>query len=127
MKKDSLQALNQIAQIIFDKKGFNILALDVQGISTLTDYFLIAEGNVDKHVASLAKVIIERMEQEGEHPAHVEGLKQGDWVVIDFFEVVVHLFMPGIRERYRLEELWQEGKVVDLQLVLKENTKVSYG
>lgn len=127
MKKDPIQALNQIAQIIFDKKGFNILALDVRGISTLTDYFLIAEGNVDRHVRALGNTVIEKMKEMGEIPEHVEGLDQGDWAVIDFLEVVVHIFMPGMRDKYRLEELWNEGKIVDLDLVVKENTKVSYG
>ncbi len=115
MKKDPVQFLNQIAQILFDKKGVNILALDVQGISTLTDYFIIAEGNVDKHVVALAKAVVEALKKEGEMPIHVEGLDQGDWVVIDYMELVIHLFKPGIREKYRLEELWHDGEIVDLE------------
>lgn len=115
------RVLNIIGQILFDKKGFNILALDVRGISTLTDYFLIGEGNVDRHVIALAKEVIERLKQEGEVPAHVEGLDQGDWVVIDYLEIVVHLFKPGMREKYRLEELWREGEIVDLNLKRDKN------
>ncbi len=118
MKKDPEKLLNQIAQVLFDKKGINIMALDVREVSTLTDYFIIAEGNVDKHVIALAKSVIETLKNEGESPVHVEGLHQGDWVVIDYLELVVHLFKPGIREKYRLEELWHEGKIVDLELTL---------
>jgi ribosome-associated protein len=120
MKLEPLSILNIIAQTVFNKKGFNILALDVKGISTLTDYFLIAEGNVDKHVIALAKEVIERLKKEGEFSAHIEGLDQGDWIVIDYLEVVVHLFKPGLREKYRLEELWREGKIVDLDLETKD-------
>ncbi|MCH9627439.1 MAG: Ribosomal silencing factor RsfS [Chlamydiales bacterium] len=120
MKKDPLLFLNAIAQALFDKKGINIMALDVQGVSTLTDYFVIAEGNVDKHVIGLAKTVIETLKNEGETPLHVEGLHQGDWVVIDYLELVIHLFKPGIREKYRLEELWNEGKVVDLDLTVPQ-------
>ncbi|MCC5831442.1 MAG: ribosome silencing factor [Chlamydiales bacterium] len=120
MKNDPVQFLSQIAQILFDKKGFNILALDVQKVSTLTDFFIIAEGNVDKHVIALAKEVISALKKEGESPIHVEGLDQGDWVVIDYLELVIHLFKPGIREKYRLEELWHEGKIVDLDLKLSE-------
>ncbi len=120
MKKDPLLLLNAIAQALFDKKGINITALDVQGVSTLTDYFVIAEGNVDKHVVGLAKTVIETLKNEGETPLHVEGLHQGDWVVIDYLELVIHLFKPGIREKYRLEELWHEGKIVDLDLTLPQ-------
>jgi ribosome-associated protein len=106
--------LNIIAQTLFDKKGFNILALDVRGVSTLTDYFLIAEGNVDKHVIALAKEIVARLKKEGELPTHVEGLGEGDWIVIDYLEIIIHLFRPGLREKYQLERLWREGRIVDL-------------
>ncbi len=114
MNKESRQVLNTIARTVFDKKGFNILALDVRNVSTLTDFFLIAEGNVDKHVIALAKEIIGKLKDEGENPIHVEGIDPGDWIVIDYLEVVVHLFKPGLREKYRLEELWHEGLIVDL-------------
>ncbi len=120
MKRDPARLLNIIAQAIYDKKGFNILALDVRGVSTLTDFFLIAEGNVDKHVIALAKESVAQLKKEGEFPLHVEGLDQGDWVVIDYLEFVIHLFKPGLRDRYRLEELWREGKIVDLVLQERE-------
>jgi ribosome-associated protein len=125
MKKDPIQFLNQIAQILFDKKGTNILALDVQKVSTLTNFFIIAEGNVDKHVVALAKEVIKALKQEGEFPIHVEGMDQGDWVVIDYLELVIHLFRPGLREKYRLEELWREGEIVDLDITLPQAAKTS--
>lgn len=118
MNEEPLHQLNLIAQTLFDKKGFNILALDVRGISTMTDYFLIAEGEVDKHVMTLGKTVIEKLKEEGYHPFHTEGLTEGDWLVLDYMEVVVHLFLPAMREKYRLEELWQEAKIVDLEIVV---------
>lgn len=120
MRDDPARILNIIAQTLLDKKGFNILALDVRGISTLTDFFLIAEGNVDKHVLGLAKEIVEKLKKEGIAPSHTEGLDQGEWVVIDYLEIVVHLFKPGLRDKYRLEELWREGKIIDLELHASE-------
>lgn len=108
--------LNAIAQTLYDKKGFNILALDVREVSTLTDFFIIAEGNVDKHVVSLAKEVIKVLKEQEEIPIHVEGLDTGDWVVVDYLEIVIHVFMPGMRERYQLEELWHDGKVIDLEI-----------
>ena len=116
MKQTSLETLNAIAQVIYDRKGFNILALDVKGLSSITDYILIAEGNVDRHVTSIAKAIVEEMEERGEAPLHVEGVRTGDWAVLDYIDVMVHLFMPGLRERYALERLWGESKIVDLQI-----------
>ncbi len=116
MKTSALQVLNAIAQTLYDKKGFNILALDVREVSTLTDFFIIAEGNVDKHVVSLAKEVIKVLKEQEEIPIHVEGLDTGDWVVVDYLEIVIHVFMPGMRERYQLEELWHDGKVIDLEI-----------
>lgn len=111
-----MRILDLIAQIIYDRKGFNILVLDVKEVSTLTDFFIIAEGNIDKHTTAIAKAIIEKLKEEGLSPVHSEGLQQGDWIVIDYLEIVIHLFTPGMREKYRLEELWQEGKIIDVKI-----------
>lgn len=117
-EENPLQKLQLAAQAIFDKKGVNILALDVKGVSTLTDYVLIAEGNVDRHVIALAKEVMETLEKQGENPLYVEGLQSGDWIVIDYFDFMVHIFMPGLRDKYNLEGLFREGKIVDLKLNL---------
>lgn len=122
MKKDPLELLNLIAQKIYDKKGFNILALDVRGVSTMTDFFLIAEGTADKHVVSLGKHLVEALKEQGEKPLHTEGFQDGEWVVLDYLEVVVHLFKPGMRDKYRLEELWHEGKIIDLEIEVSRGT-----
>ncbi|MEI6242979.1 MAG: ribosome silencing factor [Chlamydiota bacterium] len=116
MKENPIMILNLIAQTIFDKKGFNILALDVQGVSTITDYLLIAEGNVNRHVKAMAQTIIQDLEKKGIKPHQVEGVSEGDWIVIDYTDIIVHLFMPGLRDKYQLEKLWQVGKIVDLEI-----------
>lgn len=116
MSRPPLETLNAIAQVIYDKKGFNILALDVQGLSSITDFLLIAEGNVDRHVTSIARAVVDELHEKGEKPVHVEGLQTGDWAVLDFGEIVVHIFSPGLRERYSLERLWSESKIVDLDI-----------
>ena len=105
--------LHSIAQIIYDKKGFNILALDVQGLSTITDYLLIAEGNVDRHVMSMAHTILEEMNESGEKPIHTEGLRTGDWIVLDYGTVVIHIFDEEARAYYDLEGLWAGAKPVE--------------
>ncbi len=111
-----MPVLNRIAQAIYDKKGINILGLDVRGVSTLTDYVIIAEGNVDRHVVAIADAVIQVLKEEGYKPVHTEGHQSGDWVVIDFLDIMVHLFMPGLREKYRLEDLWKEGRILDLNI-----------
>lgn len=111
--KDQLR-LDSIAQTIFDKKGLNILALDVREISTFTEYFLFAEGNVERHVIALAKAVIEQQKGEGHVAFHHEG--SGDWVVVDFGHIVVHIFTPDMRDKYALEKLWKEGRIIDLNI-----------
>ena len=108
--------LQEICQRIFDKKAFNILTLDVRGVCTLTDYFIIAEGTVDRHVQALSKEVIAYFREHGRRPIHTEGERDGDWVVLDYGEVVIHFFIPDMREKYQLEQVWKEGKVVDLPL-----------
>lgn len=110
------KTLDKLAQVIYDKKGINILALDIRGLSTLTDYLLIAEGNVERHVMALANVILEEMRTLGEEPIYVEGLQNGDWIALDYMQFMVHLFIPSMREKYRLERLWETPKVVDLNI-----------
>lgn len=119
-RSKDLKRLDQIAQIIYDKKGFNILALDVKEISSLTEYYLIAEGNVHRHVAALAKALIDDQEGQGFSPYHVEGLQTADWVVIDYGYIIVHIFDPELREKYALEELWRKAKLIDLNIILSK-------
>jgi ribosome-associated protein len=112
--------LNRIAQVIFDKKGMNILGLDVRGVSSMTDFVIIAEGNVDRHVVAIGDAIIDALKKEGCRAIHTEGLQSGDWVVIDFLDIMVHLFMPGLREKYCLEDLWKDGQILDFNIRLLE-------
>lgn len=108
--------IQKLAQVIFEKKGENIIAIDVRGISSITDYILIADGNVDRHVIALAQEIEKTMRDLGEKPSQVEGTQEGDWVVLDYMQVVVHLFIPEMRQKYQLERLWPEGQIIDLSL-----------
>jgi len=107
--------LDRIAQAIFDKKGFNIFAMDVRGLTTLTDFFVIAEGNVDRHVLAIGDAVIEEMEKAGHEVVLTEGRDHPEWMVIDFGGVFVHLFTPAAREKYQLETLWK-GKIVDVAI-----------
>lgn len=126
MKKDPLPLLNLIAQAIYDKKGFNILALDLRKISTLTDFVIIAEGNVDRHVSAIAGAITDALKKIGETPVYVEGLESGDWIVLDYIQVMIHLFSPGLRDKYQLEKLWGEGEIVDLTIATTSEVTATY-
>lgn len=110
--------LDQIAQTIYDKKGANIIALDVREISSLTEYFVIAEGNVERHVGSIARAILHELKSSLKCYFH-EGLQNGDWVVLDFGHIIVHIFSPDLREKYALEQIWKKGEIVNLNIILE--------
>lgn len=116
MKQENI-ILNAISQTIFDKKGFNILVLDVRGISTMTDYFLIAEGSVDRHVKSLSDAIKDQLAELAVPVIRSEGEKEAEWIVIDCGEYVIHIFIPELREKYALEEVWRKAKIVDVKII----------
>ena len=112
------EILTAVAQTLFDKKGFNILILDLKGISTMTDYLVIAEGTSDRHVAALGNAIEEALAKKGEHLFRSEGQKEGDWIVLDYGDMMIHLFQSEYREKYALEELWRKGKIVDTKIII---------
>ena len=113
---ETTEILNTIAQTIYDKKGFNVICLDVRGVSSITDYIIVAEGSVERHIHAIADEIIRELKKLKQRPFHVEGLKDSSWVVIDYLNIVVHLFNPQLREKYGLEKLWSSGSIVDLEI-----------
>lgn len=116
---EDFKMLTCICQSLFDKKGCNIITLDLRHLGLLTDYFVIAEGSVEKHVQALSRAVCDRMLECGAKPLYIEGKSVGEWVVVDFSHIMVHLFIPETREKYELEQLWQEAKIVDVPI----NTK----
>jgi ribosome-associated protein len=123
MDNKQKEQLNTLAQTIYDKKGFNIVAMNVKGISSIADYVIIAEGNVDRHVQAISVAVVDEMKSIGIAPSHVEGRALGDWVVIDYLDIIVHLFMPHLREKYKIEELWRDGEIIELDI--ENNQKVN--
>ncbi|HEX6146074.1 MAG TPA: ribosome silencing factor [Acidimicrobiia bacterium] len=102
------------ADAIFSKKGMDIVLLDVEGLFVLSDVFVIATGTSRPHVQSLAEHVEERMLQElGLKPLRSEGRAEAEWILLDFGDVIVHLFQSGPREFYGLERLWADAEKVD--------------
>lgn len=115
--REEKKLLNAISQVIFDKKGVNILALDVREISTMTDYCIIAEGSVARHLKALSNSIREKM-AELHYPLYRTEGEDSSWVIMDYYDIVIHLLTPDMREKYALEELWKQGKIVDVHIVV---------
>ncbi len=97
------------ADLLFDRKAQEVTLLDLRGISSATDYFLIATGTSDTHVSSIADHVVEELRSMGTRPLNVEGSRGGRWTLIDYFSFVVHVFHPAAREFYQLERLWGDA------------------
>jgi ribosome-associated protein len=107
--------LERATVLASDRKGVDMLVMDLRGISNATDYFLVVSGTSDMHVRSIAEHVIEELKKEGHRPSHVEGLRTGRWVLIDYIDFVVHVFHPAAREFYQLERLWGDAPTLALE------------
>ncbi len=103
------------ADLAAERKAQNLLLLDLRGLSNATDYFLLASGTSDMHARSIAEHVIEELKKEGVRADHVEGLRSGRWVLIDYIDFVVHVFHPAAREFYQLERLWGDAPAQALE------------
>jgi ribosome-associated protein len=89
-----------------DMKALQVKLLDVRGLTDIADFMIIASGTSDRHVRSVAQRVVEKCKEAGFRPLGVEGQQDGDWVLIDLSELIVHVMLPRVREFYGLEKLW---------------------
>lgn len=104
-----------IYKVLDEKQGERIKVLKVEKQTSLCNYFIICEGRATTHVKALADEVEAVLAQSGVHPLHTEGLDNGNWVVLDFASVIVHIFDKPSREFYNLEKLWRDANVVDIE------------
>lgn len=99
------------AQGMDNKKGIDIVILDLRGIATApTNFFVICSGNVPSHVSAISDGVFETIKKAtGYNPHKVEGYDNAEWILMDYFDIVVHIFLKDKREHYRLEQLWADG------------------
>lgn len=95
-----------------EKKGIDPLILDIRKLTDIADYFLLVHGNSDRHVKTIADGIVDSLHIQNQKPAHVEGLKEAHWVLLDYSSVIVHVFHYQTRQFYSLERLWGDGKIL---------------
>jgi ribosome-associated protein len=102
--------VREIARYAEDKKAIDLVELDLRGVLGYTDYFVICSGNTGRQAKAIQDGIAEGLKREhGTLPRRVEGSADGGWILMDYLDVVVHIFTPQAREFYRLEQLWGEA------------------
>ena len=111
-KLDSLAIVKLCRTVAEDKKADKCVIFDVRKISTIADYFLICSGNSEPHLKAIADEITRRLRDAGVRHRHHSGYPQSRWIVLDYGDVLIHVFHPDLREHYDLERLWGDAKRV---------------
>jgi ribosome-associated protein len=104
----------RIAEAADDRRALELAVLDMRGLMTICDYFVICNGRSRLHVDAIAEEIEEQLSEEGIEPRHVEGIPDSSWVILDYLDVVVHVFEPDARGFYNLEGLWHDAGRVEV-------------
>lgn len=101
----------RVAELSLEKKGEEVKILDLRGLTSVTDFFVIITADSERKAKAVSDFIVDELKEEGERPMHVEGLDSLHWVLIDYVDVVVHIFQPEERKFYDLESLWSDAPV----------------
>ncbi|MFN8413349.1 MAG: ribosome silencing factor [Anaerolineales bacterium] len=109
---NALELAREIVNSLEDKKGEDIVLIDIKDIVSFTDYFVICTGTSDRMLNALADAVMDDVRVKHSKKGKKQGLARDGWVIADFGDVVLHLFSPDQREFYNLEELWEDGKVL---------------
>ena len=97
-----------------DKKAIDVALLDLRALASFTDFFVICSGSNPRQVQAIAEAVEERLRGEGLRPSHVEGFERAEWILLDYFDFIVHVFSSARREFYALERLWGSATRVEV-------------
>lgn len=119
---DKENQLSEAIEAALDKKALDAVVLELGEICSFTDYFLICTGTSTRHNQSIADNVEETLKRQGVRPLHIEGHYEGEWILLDYVDFVVHIFSARSREFYDLERLWRAGKRRDANELIGQRT-----
>lgn len=115
----SLELGEKVVKVLDGKKAADLKMIRIEDISVLADYFVIATGTSSTHVKSLADEVEFRLKELGVEPSHVEGYRSNSWILLDYSNVMVHVFTAESRSFYDLDRLWRDGEAIDISHLLQ--------
>lgn len=121
---DSLEAANWALEAALDKKALEPLLLDVSGLCSYTNFILLVSGRSDRQVDAISEAVSRALKDRGRRPIGVEGAKSGQWALLDFGDVIIHVFHHPVREHYDLEGLWSDAPRVEIDVPNEARAKL---
>ena len=106
--------VSRAVQAVLDKKGADVVVLDLRNTPAFTDFFILCSGNSQRQVKAIADAVEEALRAAKLRPAHIEGYDRADWILMDYFSFIVHVFTPQTRSFYALERLWGDAERIDV-------------
>ena len=113
MARTSEERARRAAELALTKKAENVISMELKGLTSTCDYFVICNGTSDIQVKAISDAIADGLTEEGEKPWHIEGTEGKRWILLDYVDVVVHVFDEETRDYYQLERLWGDAKTVE--------------
>lgn len=114
----TLQQAKETAKILSEKKGLDIKVIEISDVSVIADYMVIATGNSSTHVKALADEVETQLDDMGISVSHIEGYRSNSWILLDYIDIIVHIFSNEAREYYDLERLWEDGTDIDISDII---------
>lgn len=121
---NSEELMRKIVSVLSKRKTENIKVLNISGLTTIADYFVICNGNSSTQIKSLADEVEEKLKEVDVTPYSKEGFSDASWVLLDYSSVVVHIFNPEQRDFYSIENLWSDAPDVDVSDIIEANSKM---
>jgi len=112
---EGFRLAERAAQLALDRKGDDVVILDLRGLSDFCDFFVLVTGHADVQVRAIARGITDGLAESGQKPVGTEGEAEGRWVLLDFVDVIVHVFKPDVRDYYQIERLWADAAALPVR------------